>query len=127
MSYDDGNYTVRREYFAGEAGGAATTEYGKFRAFQEIKLKKVHAIPTVAGTVVGHAFDVYSGTTSIGTIATGTTTVNANPSLTAVISSGVLDQVVSAGGQVSVKSKADATGKAHIVFEYEVTAASVKS
>jgi len=72
MTYADPNATVRREYFAGEAGGGATTEYGKFRSFQKARLKKVHAVVTVAGTATTHKLDVYHGTTSISSISLST-------------------------------------------------------
>lgn len=121
MAYDDPDYQIRREQFAGEAGGAATTEYTKFRAFQATRLKKVHAAVTVAGTTTAHGFDVYHGTTSIGTIALGTSTAGSQGH------SALLDRSVNSLEQVSVKSLADAAGKAHIVFEYEVTADAVQS
>ena len=72
MAYDDPDFSIRREFFAGEAGGAATTEYCKFRTFQKALLKKVHAVVTTAGTATTHAINVYSGTTSIGAIALST-------------------------------------------------------
>lgn len=121
-NYTDPTVTVRREHCAGtEAGGGATTEYAKFRSFQKMRLKKVHAAVTVAGTNAGHGFDVYSGTTSVGTIALGTSAANATAS------SALLDLTVTSLAQVSVKSLADATGKAQVVYEFEVMADSVQS
>lgn len=114
MSYNDPNYTVRREEM-GVAGGAATTEYAKFRVFQAARLKKVHAIVVTAGTVTGHGLDVYSGTTSIGTIALSTNTAGY------VAHSALLDATVASMGQVSVKTLADATGVAHVIYEYHMT------
>jgi len=117
--YTDPNTLVRREYFAGEAGGAATTEYLKFRVYQKTLLKRVHAIVTTAGTAAGHGFDAFRGTTSVGTIALSTKT--AAPAAGEIsASSAVLDLELAPGQQVSVKSLADATGKAHIVYEYRV-------
>ncbi|MGH8761157.1 MAG: hypothetical protein ACREVZ_04720 [Burkholderiales bacterium] len=116
MSYDSPNYTVRNEQFSGEAGGGATTEYMRFRRFQKMRIKAVHAVVTVAGTTTGHGFDIYHGTTSkgtlpvLGTSAAGVTASNAT-----------IDFDVASLEQVSVKSLADATGKAHIVYEYENT------
>lgn len=121
MSYDDPDFGIRREQFAGEAGGGATTEYVKFRAFQAARLKKVHAAVTVAGTNAGHGFDVYHGTTSIGTIALGTNTANVQAH------SATLDRILATMDQVSVKSLVDATGKAHIVYEYEITPDAVQT
>lgn len=124
MAYDGPNSTVRREAMPAEAGGAGTTEYAKFRSFQKMKLKKVHAAVTVAGTAAAHGFDVFHGTTSIGTIALSTTAAN----LTGIsASSALLDREVAAGAQVSVKSLADAVGKAHIVYEYQVLPDAVQS
>lgn len=118
MAYDDPDFTTRREHFAGEAGGAATTEYGKFRAFQKFRLKAVHAFRTVAGTATTHKFDVFRGTASVGSIALSTTAAVGHAG--GAPSSAVLDLEVAQGQQVSVKSGADAAGKAHIVYEFEV-------
>ena len=81
-----------------------------------------------AGTIVtlttdnGSSFDnVFNGTTSIGTIALSTSGTNVTAS------SGLLDSEVAALGQVSVKSLADATGTAQIVYEYEVQHDAVQS
>jgi len=115
MSYDDPNPVVRREEMSDqEAGGAATTEYSKFHHFQKYKLKAAHAVVTTAGTTTAHGFDVYVGTTSVGSITLGTSAAGVGAS------SGALDQAVAAYGQVSVKSLADATGKARIIYEYHV-------
>lgn len=116
MAYDHPNITVTREYFAGEAGGAATTEYTKFRQFQKIKLKNVHAVVTTAGTTTGHALDIYHGTTSIGTIALSTSAAGVGVSASA----SKIDRSIASFDQLSVKTKADATGKAHVIFEYQV-------
>ena len=121
MSYDDANSVIRREGFAGEAGGAATTEYTKFRSFQAAKLKKAHAVVTTAGTTTGHGLGVYHGTTSIGSITLGTAAAGATAA------SATLDRALAACDQVSVKTLADATGKAHVIFEYEVLPDAVKT
>jgi len=126
MPYDDPDFSIRRENFAGEAGGGTTTEYAKFRVFQASRLKKVHAFITTAGTATTHAINVYHGTTSIGAIALSTSTANAN-ALGGVSSSALLDRVLAAGDQISVKTGADAVGKAHIIYEYEVTPDAVQS
>lgn len=113
-AYSDANQVVRREANIGEVGGAATTAYGKFRHFQRLKLKRVHAVVTVAGTNAAHKVDVYHGTTSIGTIALGTAVAETR------VSSAILNEIVESLEEVSVKTGADATGKAHIVYEHEV-------
>ena len=121
MSYDDANSAVRREAFAGEAGGAATTEYTKFRSFQAAKLKKVHAVVTTAGTTTAHGLGVYHGTTSVGSITLGTSAAGSGAT------SATLDRTIASYEQLSVKTLADATGKAHVIFEYEVTPDAVKT
>ncbi|MBF0131798.1 MAG: hypothetical protein HQL75_04320 [Magnetococcales bacterium] len=121
MSYSDPDFQVRREHCAGEVGGAATTEYARFASFQKARLKQVHAVVTTAGTTTGHGLDVYSGTTSIGSITLGTSAAGVSGS------SGALDATMAAMGRFSVKSLADAAGKAVVVYEYEVTPDAVQS
>jgi hypothetical protein len=113
-SYSEANASVRRENFAGEAGGGAATEYAKFRSFQKAKLKAVHAAVTVAGTAAGHKLDVYHGTTSIGSIALGTSAAGV------LADSATLNEALASMDQVSVKTGADTVGKAHVIYEYEV-------
>lgn len=120
MAYDDPEFTIRREAAAITTAGA-TTEGAKFRSFQKMRLKKVHAAVITAGTATTHGYDVYHGTASIGTIALSTSTAGVTAS------SALLDETVGSLEQVSVKSLADATGVAHIVYEYEVTTDSVQS
>ena len=112
MTYADPNATVRREYFAGEAGGGATTEYGKFRSFQKARLKKVHAVVTVAGTATTHKLDVYHGTTSISSISLSTAAARGTAS------SSTLNEELASLDQISVKTGADAAGKAHVIYEF---------
>ncbi len=112
-SYSDPNKIVRREHFATSVAGA-TTEGAKFRSFQKFKLKAVRAVVVTAGTATTHGYDVYNGTTSIGTIALSTSTAGSSAE------SGLLNASVASLGQISVKSLADATGVAHILYEYEV-------
>ena len=80
MAYDSPNSTVRREFFAGESGGAATTEYSKFRSFQAARLKAVQVAVTTAGTAATHKLDIYHGTTSIGSIAAASFSFSASAS-----------------------------------------------
>lgn len=121
MSYEDPDFNIRREFYAGNAGGAGTTEYGKFRSFMKARLKEVHFIVTTAGTSTAHGFDVYHGTDSVAAVVIGTRTGNS------VVHSAVLDHSMDAMSQVSVKSLADVVGKADVVYEYEVTVDAVKS
>lgn len=114
MGFSDPNFTVRRESCHTTVAGA-TTEGAKFRQFQASRLKKVHVAVVTAGTNAGHGYDVYHGTTSIGTISLGTSVANT------VGHSGLLNRTIATMDQVSVKSLVDATGVAHVVYEYEVT------
>ena len=120
MAYDDPNSQVRREAFFTTAAGA-TTDGAKFRHFQAMRLKKVHAAVLTAGTATGHGYTIKNGTTSIGTIALSTSAAGVTAS------SGLLDSTVAALGQVMVTSLTDATGVAQIIFEYEVTPDAVES
>lgn len=116
MPYDSPNYTIRNEQFAGEAGGAATTEYAKFRRFQKMRLRAVHAVVTVAGTATAHGFDIFHGTTSVGALPVlGTSAAGVK------VKNDAIDFDVASLDQVSVKSLADIVGKAHIIYEFENT------
>lgn len=117
--YSEADAAIRREFYAQEAGGAATTTYSKFRAFRRAKIKNVYALVTVAGTAAGHKFDVFSGTTSVGSIAVGTAAVGS--ALTAVpVAVGGLDLIVDSTNQLSVKTGPDTVGKADIVYEFQI-------
>src|SRR4051812_29879009 len=112
-SYSGANARVRREASLLATAGA-TTEMCKFRNFQRVKLKAVHAAVVTAGTATTHGYNVFHGTTSIGTIALSTSVAGA------VAHSATLNEVVESMEQISVKSLADATGVAQIVYEFEV-------
>lgn len=120
MAYDNAEYGVRRESHHTTIAGA-TTEGAKFRSFQAMRLKAVHAAVVTAGTNAGHGYDVYHGTTSIGTIALGTGAANT------VAHSATLNRSVATMEQISVKSLVDATGVASIVFEFEVVVDAVRT
>ncbi len=113
-SYNDPNRVIRREYCAPPTTAGATTEGAKFRSFQAMRLKKVHAAVITAGTATAHGYDVYHGTSSIGTISLGTSAAGVEAS------SGLLNRDVESLDQISVKSLADATGVAQIVYEFHV-------
>lgn len=121
MAYDDPDFTIRREHCCPPTTAGATTEGAKFRQYQKFLLKRAHAAVITAGTATTHGYDVYVGTTSVGTIALGTSGTNVSAS------SAVLNQSVSALQQVSVKSLADATGVAQIVYEFETQPDAVQS
>lgn len=113
-SYDycSEDYNITREHCGGEAGGGATTAYNKFIAFAATKLKAVHALVTTAGTATAHKLDVYIGTTSVASLALGTST--ANTVATVLVGSNVGSLAL-----VSVKTGADVVGKAVVSYEYE--------
>lgn len=118
--YTHPTHMVRREQFGTTTAGA-TTEGCKFRAFLKMRLKKVHVAVVTAGTAAGHGYDVYHGTTSIGTIALGTSVAGT------LAHSSALNELVDTMEQISVKSLADATGVAHVVYEYQTTNDAVES
>ncbi len=113
MAYDSPNQSVRREAVFNTVAGA-TTEGAKFRSFQAMKLKAVHAAVITAGTNAGHGYDIYRGTTSVGTMSLGTSGTNVT------VDSATLNLTCTSMQQISVKSLVDATGVAQIVYEYEV-------
>jgi hypothetical protein len=121
MAYDDADYSIRREQCMAPTTAGATTEAAKFRTFQAMRLKKVHAAVITAGTSTAHGYDVYSGTTSVGTIAVGTAVAGS------AAHSGLLDLSIATMAQVSVKSLADVVGVAQIVYEYEILPSAVQS
>ncbi len=110
MSYDSSE-RIKREHFVADAGGAATTAYGKNRSFADRKLEAVLFTVTTQGTAAGHGFDVYIGTASVATASLGTAAVNGTATAT-------VNQDVSAGALVSVKTLVDATGKADVVYRF---------
>lgn len=111
--YDHPNYVVRRERFAGEAGGAATTEYGAWRPFQKAKLEAVHFVVTTAGTAAGHGYGIYIGTSSVGAVSLGTSAAGVTSSVTSLST-----ESVTSLQKVSVRSLADQVGKAHVIYEW---------
>jgi hypothetical protein len=124
MSYSDPNHTVRREHFAGATTAGATTTGLKFRSFQAMRLKNVHVAVLVAGTATTHKLDVMKGTTSVGTIALSTNTAGYTAS--ADTSGPGLDvDFASLTDELSVKSGADATGTAQVIYEFEVLPSAV--
>ncbi len=113
-TYSQANPNVRREYCAPPTTAGATTEGAKFRSFQKFKLKAVHVTVITAGTATTHGYDIYHGTTSIGTIALSTSVAGV------VGHSATLNEAVASMEQVSVKSLADAAGVGQIVYEYVI-------
>lgn len=113
-SYSGVNAALRREHCAQPTTAGATTEGAKFRSFMKMKLKAAHFVVITAGTHAAHGYDIYSGTTSIGTVVLGTSAAGVT------VDSSTLNTEVASMGQVSVKSLADVVGVAQVVYEYEV-------
>lgn len=120
-SYADPQLNITREYCAPPTTAGATTEGSKFRHFQAIKLKKAHAVVITAGTATTHGYDIYHGTTSIGTIALSTSAAGV------VAHSATLNRDVASMEQVSAKSLADAAGVAQIVYEFDLSPDAVET
>lgn len=120
MAYDSPNQTVRREHCATTVAGA-TTAGARFRHFQAIKLKKVHAGVITAGTATTHGYGIYRGTTSVGAIALSTSTAGA------FASSAALNLELASMEALEVRSLADATGVSNIVYEFEVLPGATQS
>jgi len=109
--YDHPNACVTREHSITPSAGS-TTVSGKIRNFMAMRLKAAHATVTVAGTATTHGYDVYSGTTSIGTIALSTETAGYT------LSVDLSNTAVAAGDTMEIRSLADATGVADVVLEH---------
>lgn len=118
LRYDHPNHLVRREHSITPTAGA-TTVSGKVRNFQAMRLKAAHATVTTAGTATAHGYDVYSGTTSIGTIPLSTNTAGYT------LSVDLNNTAVAAGDTMEIRSLADATGVADVVLEYSADAAAL--
>ena len=114
-SYDHPQYLGRKYLTPGVVGGAATTTYARTPIPFAAKLRNVSFVVAVAGTATTHKFDIFSGTSSIGAVTLGTSAVGV------VGTSGDLASTIASGGNISVKSGADATGTAGVMFEVEMT------
>jgi hypothetical protein len=119
MAYDHPAYTARLAVSGGEAGGAATTQYGKFAAFTKMQAMSAQVTVTTAGTAAGHLLSVLQisgtatttlATTTLGTAAAGTTT---NVALSTAAGGVSLAQ----GDILDVVTGADAAGKAAVSYE----------
>jgi len=115
MQYDHQAYTTPLPIGGFEAGGAATTLYGKYAAFTAMIAKSAQITLTVIGTTVTASFNIIkiTGTTTstlaattVGTNAIGTTT-NVTLGSTTVIQ----------GDQIITQSGVDATSKAAVSYE----------
>jgi hypothetical protein len=115
--YTDPNSNVVRQYpHPDQAGGGATTEYCKFRTFMKAKILGVHLFVATAGTATDHKFDILHGTTSIGSFELSTATAGVSTSFVPTS-----EITLSPGDTLTLKSGADAKGKAEVIYEYQVT------
>jgi hypothetical protein len=114
--YTDPTPNVIQQYsHPDQAGGGATTEYCKFRTFMKAKLLGVHIFVATAGTATTHKFDILHGTSSIGSVSLSTSTAGVSTSFVPTS-----EVTLAAGDTVTVKSGADAAGKAEVVYEYQI-------
>lgn len=121
LAYDDPQYLVHQQTSAGEAGGAATTQYSKFAAFTAMQVYAVQYTVSTAGTAAGGGFAALkiSGTatttmalTTLGTSVAGTTT-------NVLLSTSAGGVALLQGDILAVASLVDATGK--VVPGYEIS------
>lgn len=115
-NYDHANVLARKYMTASPVGGAATTTYAKMPVLNKSRIRNVGFSVLLAGTATTHKFDIYNGTDSIGAVTLGTSVAGS------VGTSGDLNSAIAAGGYLSVKSGADATGTAGVVFELSTEA-----
>lgn len=113
MAYDSPDRALR--YIdAGHLTGAASASMRKFPQYRAALLKRAQATIITAGTHASAAFDIYSGTTSVGSLAVGTNTAGVT------VSSGTINAQIAADSYIEVKGKADsATCVAAIQFEVQ--------
>lgn len=119
MAYDHPAYIARLGTGPVEAGGAATTQYGKYAAFTAMQAMSAQFTVTTAGTAAGHLFSVLKisgtatstlATTTLGTAAAGTTT-----NVTLSTAAGGISMLQ--GDIIDVVSGPDVVGKAAVAFE----------
>jgi hypothetical protein len=127
MQYDHQAYTTPLPIGGFEAGGAASTAYGKFAAFTAMIAKSAQITLTVIGTNATASFNIIKvtgiATTTLATTTVGTTTVGATTNLTlgntTVIQGDIIQTVT---GTVDTASKAAVTYELLVVPGANVTA-----
>lgn len=117
MDYANSNCAIRRECPMETVAGAAAVS-AKFSVFQKSKLVAVHAVVSVAGTSAGagNSLVITHGTTAIGTFTLGTSTAGASFSLTGTN----LNRTLASFDRVTATNGTDATGRAIVIYEYQV-------
>lgn len=119
LVYDHATYLTRMGIPGAEAGGAGTTQYGKFVAFTAMQAFSAQLTVTTAGTAAGHGFQVVkisgTATTALGTatLGTGVAGTTQNLLLTNVAGGVALAQ----GDILSTISLSDVVGKAAVSYE----------
>jgi hypothetical protein len=115
-NYDHASYLTRQMTPFGKttAGANGTSLVTSFPS--AVRLRNISATITTAGTSTnpGSKLDVFVGTASVGTIATGTLTANA------VATSGDLNTLVAANTNIFFKNGTDATCVAVIGAELHI-------
>jgi hypothetical protein len=113
MSYDHPQYVAHQLTPIRLPATAASTAILKFPAHVDMKVKRISAVIAVAGTNASAGYDVFNGTTSVGTIITGTAAAGTfNAGLTQ-------DIVVSSGSFLEFRTKANsATLVADVAVEF---------
>ena len=121
MAYDSPDYLIRREVAFETAAGAAAVGC-KFMQYQAFKLKAVHVQVTTAGTsaAAGNCVIVKSGTTALATATLGSSTAGVTTSIT-------INTDVPSLTALTCTNGTDATGKALVVYEYEVLPTAVET
>lgn len=114
MSYDHPAYLARLAACQVEAGGAATTQYGKYAAFTAMLALSATFTVTTAGTAAGHLFSILkisgtaTSTLATSTLGTGAAGTVANVALSTAAGGITLLQ----GDILSIVSGPDVVGKA---------------
>jgi hypothetical protein len=122
-AYDNPVYLARWGSGPVEAGGGATTQYGKFAAFTALQAYSAQLTVTTAGTAAGHGFSIIkisgtaTSTLATSTLGTGAAGTTANVTLSTAAGGAALLQ----GDVIAALSLSDATGKAAITFELGVS------
>ena len=130
MGYDSPAYLARFGAHMGEAGGGATTQYGKFGAFTAMQAFSAQFTVTTAGTAAGHLLSVIriaaggTATTTIATQTIGTATVGSTYNLLFPAGTATATSASQSGGfnltqgdVLAFLTGADATGKVVCALE----------
>ena len=120
--YDDSQYTNHQAESAGEAGGAATTQYAKFCSFTAMQAYSAQFTVTTAGTATAHLFSVLkisgTATSTLATTTLGTNTAGFTTNVTLSTAAG--GAAMLQGDVLAVVSGADTVGKAAVCYELAV-------